>query len=85
MLAKLADALANDFEDADLSRLIVSRAGIEDRLVRYDSLPVMRWQTIVELASRQNKLEALVKTAVELTGHSALRELLPVTPHEPAA
>jgi predicted ATPase len=89
MNTKLTDALADQFKEADVSRVVVSRAEIEDLLVPYDSLPIVRWHKIVELAIQQKKLELLVDIAVELTGNASLRELfdepkaLPVTPPEP--
>jgi len=91
-LTKLTDALADHFEDADLSRTVVRQAEIEDRLVPYEALPVVRWRKIVELAIEQKKLESLVDRADELRGNSSLRELfdewnaplvMPPTPEPP--
>lgn len=76
MEKELTDALADQFDDADDSRAVVKRAEIVDRLVRYESSPAARWQQIVELAIKQQKLESLVAMAFELTGNVSLREWL---------
>lgn len=75
-LKRLADSLERLFPKADDSRTVVTRAGINDRLIDYTTLPLTRWAQIVDHAIRQHKLGSLVEEVSTLTDTDDLRGLL---------
>jgi|GEM_PF-5277372 len=75
-LSNLVDRLETLFEDETLSRVVVRRSEMNDRLITYDALPLVRWENIAREAVRQNKLPALVGAAINVSSEADLGDLL---------
>jgi hypothetical protein len=65
-LTMLIDTFDRLFPDEELSRVVVTRAGIEDGLIAYSPRSIENWTNIVKSAIAQNALDDLVAAASEL-------------------
>jgi hypothetical protein len=65
-LTKLIDTLDRLFPDEGLSRVVVTRSGMQDGMIAYSTRSVENWTNIVNEAIRQNALNDLIAAAAEL-------------------
>ena len=63
---RLISTLDRLYPDQESSRMVVSRAGIEDGMIAYSARSVENWTNIVNEAIRQDSLSNLVSAAAEL-------------------